>query len=403
MRLPVGVPHRARVATTLAITALLAVVVPAVTHPAGAVDPRHVGIRFATVATGLTSPVAFAAPNDGSRRLFIVEQAGRIRVYVPGSGLLATPYLDIRSRVGSSGNEQGLLGIVFHRSFSTNGYFYVYYTDLNGNLRISRFHATPSANTASASSEYNIITIAHPTYANHNGGQLAWYGAYLFIGTGDGGGAGDPSGNAQNVHSLLGKILRIDVDHVCYRHHYCNPTSNPYYGKRGYMYEIWEWGLRNPWRFSFNRSNGILWIGDVGQDAREEVDFLWPGQAARNFGWDCREGTLNTVSTYGGSYCSGRSFTGPIYQYGHSSGRCAIVGGYQYTGTAQSSVMGGLYLYADYCTGEIWGLVRGTNSTVSALVGKDANSITSFGEDVKGEIYVLDTSGTLRHIYGFRR
>jgi glucose/arabinose dehydrogenase len=389
MRFPVGVQHRARVATTLAITAMLAVVVPAVTNPADAVDPRHVGVRFATVATGLSSPVAFAAPNDGSRRVFIVEQAGRIRVYVPGSGLLATPYLDIHTHV-SSGGERGLLGLVFHKSFSTNGYFYVYYTDLSGNIQITRFHATPSANTASASTAYSIMNFAHPTYANHNGGQLAFYGSYLFIGTGDGGGAGDPAGNAQNVHSLLGKILRIDIDHICNGRHYCNPTSNPYYGKPGYMYEIWEWGLRNPWRFSFNRTNGILWIGDV-------------GQGARNFGWDCREGTLNTVSTYGGSYCNGRSLTGPVYQYDHSNGRCAIVGGYQYTGTAQASIMGGLYLYADYCTGEIWGLVRGTNSSLNALVGKDANMITSFGEDTKGEIYITDTAGALRHIYAFSR
>jgi glucose/arabinose dehydrogenase len=247
------------------------------------------------------------------------------------------------------------------------------------------------------------MMIAHPTYANHNGGQLAMYGGYLFFGTGDGGGAGDPSGNAQNVGSFLGKILRIDVDHVCGTLHYCVPPTNPYYGKRGYRYEIWEWGLRNPWRFSFNRTNGALWIGDVGQSAREEIDLLSAGQSGRNFGWDCYEGTLNTVGSYGGSYCNGRSFTGPVYQYGHSNGRCAIVGGYQYTGTAQSSIMGGLYLYADYCTGEIWGLARGPNSSLNALVGKDANSITSFGEGVNGEVYITDTAGYLRHLYAYKR
>jgi glucose/arabinose dehydrogenase len=229
------------------------------------------------------------------------------------------------------------------------------------------------------------------------------WGGYLYIGTGDGGGAGDPYNNAQNLKSLLGKILRIDVDHRCGTLHYCVPTTNPFYGRSYSKYEVWEFGLRNPWRFSFQRGNGSLWIGDVGQNTREEVDMLAPGVKGRNMGWDCYEGTLNTVSTYGGSYCSGRTFTPPIFNYSHVSGRCAVIGGYVYGGTAYSSIMGGLYLYGDYCSGEVWGLAHSSSGWLNALVGRDANAITSFGEGANGEIYLVDTSGTLRHLYAYRR
>ena len=398
MRLPAGVSLRTRVSVTVAITSLLAIITPAVTRPAAAVDPRHVGISLATVATGLDSPVAMAAPNDASGRLFIVEQTGRIRVWTPHSHLLGAAYLDLRSKVSCCG-ERGLLGMVFHPRFTSNGYFYVYYTSLSGSLQISRFHATPSSNTADGSSEYGIINIAHPNNANHNGGQLQmWNGGYLYIGTGDGGGAGDLPGNAQNLKSLLGKILRIDVDHTCGTRHYCVPSTNPFYGHSYAAYEVWEFGLRNPWRFSFQRGNGTLWIGDVGQNAREEVDGLGPGLSGRNFGWDCYEGTLNTISTYGGSYCAGRNFVWPTYQYSHTNGRCAIIGGYMYEGAAQSRVMGGLYLFADYCTGEIWGMSHVGSHWPVALVGRDSSQVTSFGEGVNGELYVLDAGGRIFHI-----
>jgi glucose/arabinose dehydrogenase len=293
---------------------------------------------------------------------------------------------------------------VFHPSFKTNGYFYVYYTNLSGNLQISRFHATPTSNTADGTSEFGIINIAHPGQSNHNGGQLQmWNGGYLYIGTGDGGGGGDPSGNAQNLKSFLGKILRLDVDHRCGTLHYCNPPTNPYYGKSYSRYEIWEYGLRNPWRFSFQRGNGSLWIGDVGQSTREEVDLLSPGVAGRNMGWDCYEGTLNTINTYGGSYCNGKTFTAPISNYSHTNGRCAIVGGYVYTGTGQARIMGGMYLYADYCSGEIWGLAHSGSHWPTALVGRDSSNITSFGEAPNGELYLLDAGGTLWHINAYSR
>jgi glucose/arabinose dehydrogenase len=397
-----GRRNRARIATAAVAVSLLSIFGPGAFQPAGAIDPVHVGVRLSKVAGGLHSPVGVAAPNDGSGRLFILEQAGRIRVWTPRSGLLGANYMDISARV-LDGGERGLLGLAFHPNFKSNGYFYVYYTNNSGNLQISRFHATPGSNTASPLTEYSIMTISHPTYANHNGGELQFWGGYLYIGTGDGGGGGDPSGNAQNLKSLLGKILRIDVDHQCGSLHYCNPTSNPFYGKSYSKYEVWLWGLRNPWRFSFERGVGILWIGDVGQATREEVDALSPGIAGRNMGWDCYEGTLNTVSLYGGSYCAGRTFTPPIYNYTHVNGRCAITGGYVYMGAAQYSVMGGLYLFADYCTGEIWGLARTGGAWKVALAGKDSSSITSFGEGPTGEVYVVDTGGSLWRVVGYRR
>ena len=402
MRLSAVVAHR-RAASLIVVLTLIAIVIPTTTQPAGAVDPAHLGIHLVVVARGLNQPVALAQPNDGSGRWFIVEQAGRIRVWTPHSGLLAGNYLDIHSRV-LSGGERGLLGLAFHPSFKSNGYFYVYYTNLSGNIQVSRFHATPSSNTADPSSEYGIINIAHPSYANHNGGQLQFWNGYLFIGTGDGGSGGDPSGNAQNLKSLLGKILRIDATHHCGTLHYCNVTTNPFYGKSYARAEIWLYGLRNPWRFSFQRGNGSLWIGDVGQSAREEVDLLGPRTYGNNMGWDCYEGTLNTVSSYGGSYCSGRTFTPPIYNYSHVSGRCAIIGGYLYTGTAQSASMGGLYFYGDYCTGEVWAIQHVASHWTNTLVSKDGRSITSFGESVfSGELYLIDTGGYMFHLVAFRR
>jgi glucose/arabinose dehydrogenase len=402
MRIPAGLGERTRVASTITILTLVAVLLPTVTQTARAADPSHLGIRLTPITGGLTNPVAVATTNDPFGRLFIVEQAGIIRVWTPHSGLLGKPYLDIHTKV-VSGGEQGLLGLVFHPGFTSNGYFYVYYTNTAGNLQISRFHAGPRNNSADTGSEYGIMTIAHPGQTNHNGGQLQMYGGYLYIGTGDGGGEGDPNGNAQNLQSYLGKILRIDVNHTCGSFHYCSPRTNPFYGKAPAHYEIWLYGLRNPWRFSFQRGNGTMYIGDVGQAAREEVDVLAPGVSGKNMGWDCFEGTLNTVSQYGGSYCTGKSFTPPVYNYSHVNGRCAIVGGYVYTGSAQYSSMGGLYFYADYCSGEIWALQHVRSHWVNTLVAKDGNPISSFGEGPNGELYLTDFGGELYRLVAYRR
>jgi glucose/arabinose dehydrogenase len=400
MRFPVGIQHRARAATTVAIGALVTVLVPALIQPAGAADPRHVSVSLGTVAKGLVSPIGFAAPNDGTGRLFVLEQAGRIRVYSPSVGLRSTPFLDIRGRV-LSGGERGLLGLAFHPSYKTNGYFYIDYTDANGNIQISRFHSVPSSNVASAT-ETKLLTIPHPTYGNHNGGQLQFLGGYLYIGVGDGGGSGGPGGNAQSLGSLLGKILRIDVDHTCGTVPYCSPSTNPFYSTSGAKHEIWLWGLRNPWRFSFNKASGGQWIGDVGQNAQEEVDTLPAGVGGRNMGWDCYEGTLNTVSTYGGSYCTGRTFTKPAHVYSHTNGRCAIIGGYVYQGKSYPAMVG-TYLYGDYCTGEIWGIAPISGVWVNALVGHVSATITSFGEAPNGELYLVAGNGVLWHVHGFHK
>jgi len=404
MRVLRGLPRRTRAGAAIASAALLSSLLVTISPgPASAADPAHLGIRLSRVTSGLDQPVAVAQPNDGSGRLFIVEQPGRIRVWTPHSGLLGAYYLDIHAKV-LSGGERGLLGMTFHPSFKSNGYFFVYYTNLSGNIQVSRFHASPSSNKADAASEFGIINIAHPNYANHNGGQLQFWNGYLYIGTGDGGGAGDPSGNAQNLKSLLGKILRIDINLRCGTMHYCSPRTNPFYGRSYARYEVWLYGLRNPWRFSFQRGSGSMWIGDVGQNTREEVDLLGPGVSGKNMGWDCYEGTLNTVSTYGGSYCSGRTFTPPIYNYSHVYGRCAIIGGYLYAGSSQSTLMGSLYFYADYCTGEIWAIQHVRSHWTNTLVGRDGNSITSFGESVfSGELYLTDTGGNLYHLVGYRR
>jgi glucose/arabinose dehydrogenase len=405
MRLPFRIRSRtARAATLgLAIT-IVAVLFPALDRNATvrAADPRHLSISLSLRAQGLTNPVAIAAPNDGTNRLFIVEQAGRVRVYIPGSGLRSTPFLDIRSEV-LDGGERGLLGLAFHPNYQRNGKFYVYYTDNSGNIQISKFTTSPTGGNVSGTTETKILHISHPTYANHNGGQLAFRGGYLYIGTGDGGGGGDPSHNAQSRSVLLGKILRIDINHKCGTKNYCSPSTNPYYSSSTKKHEIWDYGLRNPWRFSFNTATGGLYIGDVGQDTYEEIDAIHRGDSGLNMGWDCYEGPLNTVNLYGGTYCGGRTFKKPVYWYGHSNGRCAIVGGFVYNGKTYASVMGGVYLYADYCTGEIWGLKDTSNGWVNSLVGKRAAQITSFGQSISGELYMVDTHGALWHITGHAR
>ncbi|MFN2626807.1 MAG: sorbosone dehydrogenase family protein, partial [Mycobacteriales bacterium] len=288
---------------------------------ANAGDPRQIQVSFARIGSGLVSPVTIGNAFDNSGRLFILEQAGRVRVYRAGR-IASTPYIDIRSRV-LSGGERGLLGIAFHRDFAHHPYVYLYYTaQPDGRLRLSRFKAsTAGASTVSASTEVVFMEVPHPNYANHNGGQLmTGRDGYLYIGTGDGGGGGDPPGNAQNRTSLLGKILRIDVSRACAPRRYCIPASNPFATSTTARREILHYGLRNPWRFSADRVDQSLWIGDVGQSDREEVDHVAVNAVGRNFGWDCREGNLDTTAQYGGTYCAARTFAVPVQEYDHSLG-----------------------------------------------------------------------------------
>lgn len=364
-----------------------------------AVDPRQIRATWTRVLTGLDQPVYMTHP-PGDSRLFVVERTGRIRV-VRNGVLKATPFLDLRSRVNTSG-EGGLLSMAFKPDFRTSGRFFVAYTDANMTLKVRRYRASPTSDVAGTTG-VDVISVPHPGHTNHNGGQLAFGpGGYLFVGTGDGGGGGDPNGNAQNLNSLLGKVLRLDVHRYTgtATTAYSVPSTNPYAGSVPGRGEIWASGFRNPWRFSFDIGTNDLYLGDVGQGAREEVDkWSTPG---RNFGWDCREGTLNTAATYGGSYCKSSGYAAPIAEYTHDFG-CAIIGGFTYRGTAYKSLVYGHYLYGDYCSGRLWLSGLDANGRrVSSQVGQFPGNILGFGRSNARELYLLAANGSVYRM-GFAR
>lgn len=356
--------------------------VPATETAAGPVTfPDPAAYRWQMIVEGLQRPVDLQP--DGSGRLFVVEKVGRIRI-IENDQLLEAPFLDITDRVGSSGNEQGLLGLAFHPQYSQNGRFFVNYTDLNGDTVIARFQASEDPNVADPNSEVKLIGVDQP-FANHNGGVLAFGpDGYLYAGLGDGGSQGDPNGNAQNTGVLLGKILRLDVDAA---DPYAVPADNPFGN------EVWLYGFRNPWRFSFDRSSGDLYIGDVGQGSWEEIDFLPAGSSGgANFGWDHREGTHD----YEGGGPEG--MIDPVAEYGHSQGNCSVTGGYVYRGSLPE--WNGIYLYGDYCSGMIWGLIGANQAWQSQLLFDLDVTITSFGQDNAGEIYLVSDSGGIFRLVG---
>ena len=341
------------------------------------------------VSSGLSSPVFVGNAHDGSNRLFIVEQGGIIRVLQPGAST-PTAFLDIHTRV-VAGGEQGLLGLAFHPNYTANGRFFVYYTRPgDGALVIAEYKVSADANVADPA-EIVLLTILHPTNTNHNGGMLA-FGPdnFLYIGVGDGGSGNDPPNNAQNKDVLLGKILRIDVDHpdTVAGTPYSSPADNPFVNQGG-RDEIYAFGLRNPWRFSFDRLTGQQWVGDVGQGAREEVDT--PVVKGGNYGWRVYEGMACTGLDP--SLCIPGNYIFPIFDYTHSGGRCSITGGYVYRGT-QGAFPVGTYIYGDYCSGEI---LAWDGSTQSLLLDTAMN-ISSFGEDEQGELYVVNLGGTVSRI-----
>lgn len=342
-------------------------------------------ITLETVVTGLNSPVYVTNAGDGSRRLFIVEQPGRIKVLQPGSSS-PTGFLDITSKV-LAGGERGLLGLAFHPQFESNRRFFVNYTRRpDGATVIAEYRASATNPDVAEAAEIVLLTFAQP-FANHNGGMLeVGRDGYLYIGTGDGGSANDPGNRAQNLNELLGKILRIDVDHSSGAVPYSSPADNPFFGPTTGRDEIFAFGLRNPWRFSFDRITGELYAGDVGQGAREEIDIITNGG---NYGWRVFEGNRCTNNDPG--LCTAGAFTDPIAQYKHSGGRCSITGGYVYRGS-KSSLPFGAYVYADFCTGEIFLLQEGTQS----LLMDTALGVSSFGEDEDGEIYVVGIGGTVQ-------
>jgi glucose/arabinose dehydrogenase len=342
-------------------------------------------------------PITIAHAGDGSGRLFIVEQPGRIMIY-DGTQLLPTPFLNITSIVNSGDSEQGLLGLAFDPQYTTNGYFYVDYIDKSstaGKTIVARYHVPSSTpNVADPGSATPLLTITQPE-TNHNGGQLQFGpGGYLYIGMGDGGGGGDqhgPIGNAQNLGTLLGKILRIDVhnNNTGDGLPYDIPADNPFVNTQSARKEIWAYGLRNPWRFSFDRQTGDMFIGDVGQNTWEEIDFQpQASTGGENYGWRCKEGNEPFTSD---SHCASETFVTPIFVYDHSQGRCSVTGGYRYRGTRYLQLVG-TYFFADYCGGQIWGATRsGANWTTTPLLETSA-FISTFGEDDNGELYLADRS-----------
>lgn len=348
-------------------------------------DPRD--YKLTRLVNGLQRPTYLTHAGDGSGRLFITEQVGRIRLVVNGQ-LLEQPFLDISSIVGSRASEQGLLSIAFHPRYASNGHFFVNYTDVRGDTVVARYKVSADPNIADPESGLVLLTIDQP-YANHNGGQLQFGpDGYLYIGMGDGGSAGDPQNNGQRLDTLLGKLLRIDVDSAS---PYGIPPDNPFRSRDDAKPEIWAYGLRNPWRFSFDRATGDLYMADVGQNAYEEVDFQPAASGGgENYGWNFMEGN----HPYGGR--SNRpEFTPPVAEYSHAEGGCSVTGGYVYRG-ARLPGLAGIYLFGDYCTGLTWTLYRSAPDTWERRLFLRTNlRISSFGEDEAGELYVLDHVGAV--------
>lgn len=373
---------------------------PPVSSPPPSCDdiPSVRGTNLATelVAEGFNKPVHLTAPPHDVGRLFIVEQAGTIQV-VRGATLLPKPFLDIRDRV-RSGGERGLLSLAFHPDYASNRRFFVYYTDSTGDLTIAAFTTTETdPDLADSSSERRLLVIPHRKYGNHNSGQLAFGpDRFLYIGTGDGGAGGDPDNNSQNRSSLLGKLLRIDVDRPDTHKPYGIPSSNPFARDASAAPEIWAYGLRNPWRFSFDRGTGNLSIADVGQNAWEEVD-VQPASSrgGENYGWRYLEGTHCYDPPAG---CPTQGMTLPVFEYPHGPGGQSITGGFVYQGCRMPDLRG-TYFYADYVKGFIRTFVLANGKAANqrdvtlALAPPRPHAIkhvSSFGEDARGELYLVE-------------
>ena len=351
--------------------------------------PGTAGVRLQQVATGLDFPLFLTAPPGDNSRLFIVEKDGRIRLVKNGI-LLGTPFLDISNKV-STGSEQGLLGLAFHPDYASNGRFVVNYTNPSGDTRVSLFRVSNNPDLADPVSETVVLAIDQP-YSNHNGGMVAFGpDGKLYVGMGDGGSGGDPQGNGQNRGTLLGKLLRLEISSTG---QVSVPADNPFVGQAGARGEIWSTGLRNPWRFSFDRQTGDLYIGDVGQNAHEEID-VFTTQFGRgvNYGWNVMEGDSCYSPSSG---CNRSGLVLPVLDYGHAQG-CSVTGGYVYRGQALPELQG-VYFYADYCSGSVrsFRLSGGVASEQREWPElRPGGSIPSFGEDARGELYVLSADGTV--------
>lgn len=347
--------------------------------------PPNGSLRAREVVRGLASPVFLTAP-AGDARLFVVEQEGRVRIVKDGQ-LLATPFLDITAKVGSGG-ERGLLSIAFHPRYAENGFFYVNYTNVDGDTRVERYRVSADADVADPASASPVLAVEQP-FANHNGGLVAFGpDGMLYVGMGDGGGAGDPQGNAQRLNTLLGKLLRLDVDGGM---PYAVPADNPYVGRADALPEIWASGLRNPWRFAWEAAANRLYVADVGQDAREEVTVVAADAPALNYGWPVLEGS----TCFEAASCNADGLLRPTLEYDHGDG-CSITGGYVHRGSVVA--LRGHYFYSDLCGGWLRSARVAADGTVSAQaewpVGSLGN-VTSFGEDGAGELYVISGGGVV--------
>jgi glucose/arabinose dehydrogenase len=363
---------------------------PTPTQPAPTSPPlESLNLSLTSVAAGLDRPTYLTHAGDGSDRLFVLEQPGRILIIQSGA-LNPTPFLDLTGLIEINGLEQGLLGLAFHPDYANNGFFFVDYTNDQGHTVIARYQVTDNPDVADPNSAKVLLTIEQP-YPNHNGGQLAFGpDGYLYVGTGDGGSANDPQNNGQSLDTLLGKILRLEVDQG---DPYGVPENNPFVNQAQVRPEIWSYGWRNPWRFSFDKATGDMYIADVGQNQYEEISVELAGApGGQNYGWrflegshcfdppNCEPGSLGTVL--------------PVTEYDHNQG-CSVTGGYVYRG-ARFPALTGIYFYGDFCSGKIWGLRRENDGSWSqAELLQSGISISSFGQDEAGELYVLNHRGEI--------
>jgi glucose/arabinose dehydrogenase len=379
-----------RISQLLLALATALVVLPASAY-AGRSVQRATGFTLVKLASGLASPTSVTSP-PGDARLFVVQQTGEIRIVKDGQ-VLPTPFADLGKLV-TAGGEQGLLGLAFHPDFAKNGRLFVYYTARSRHEQVWELHATPGADTISGSRTL-LVDMADP-FPNHNGGDLEFGpDGYLYIGTGDGGSAGDPGARSQNTKVPLGKLLRIDVDRHPSGSPYGIPADNPFARNGRGLQVVYAWGLRNPWRFSFDRKTGALWIGDVGQNAWEEVDHVAKGKGlAANFGWSHFEGTHLFDASH--PLTSEGHMVSPVAQYPHSLG-CSITGGYVYRGPSIPA-LDGRYVYADYCSSRMWTLAPGSKTPSDVTTLSNAGGLktpVSFGEGSDGSLYVLSAQGEL--------
>jgi glucose/arabinose dehydrogenase len=371
----------------------------AASSPAGSFDPARVTVTLEPVATIKGAPLSVTAAPGDTGRLFVTDKGGRVWIVRDGKSA-TTPFLDISARV-SGGSEQGLLGFAFHPRYPADPRFFVDYTNHAGDTVVSEWRVSQdNADRADGGSERILLTVKQP-FANHNGGAVLFGpDGLLYISLGDGGSGGDPHGNGQRLDTLLAKILRVDVDTTGAGKAYGIPADNPFLGRSGAEPEIFLTGLRNPWRMSFDRATGDLWIGDVGQNRFEEVDVVRAGsRGGQNFGWNRMEGNHCYPS---GDSCDKTGLAPPVAEYSHAFG-CSVTGGNVYRGNG-SPALAGAYLFADYCSGNVWAIdSRADRATQLTIVAQTGRSISSFGEDAGGELYVTDLAGALLRVVGSAR